>query len=206
MGQVTLNARQRVGFGSRNAGRLRRSGRIPGVIYGSGAGALAIDLDNLEFVNGVRGISESTIVKLVVDGKERQAFVKDTQRDILSGSIVHVDFYEVESGKLVRARVPLHFSGSPIGVREGGILESPIHEVEVECLPRVLPEKIDLDLSTLGTNQSIHVRDLKLAPEVKVLTSGDQVIAVVKFAKAEAVEAEPQAEEAAPAPAEETTE
>jgi large subunit ribosomal protein L25 len=185
MRQVVFAARNRVDSGSANARRIRRGGRIPAVIYGHSGKALAIDLDALEFVNGVKGISESTIVKIEVDGKTHDAFVKDTQRNITDGAILHVDFYEVESNTLLRARVPVHIHGNPIGVREGGILESPLHDIEVECLPGNLPERVAVDISGLKVNQSIHVRDLSLGEGVRLISGGDQVVALVKFAKAE---------------------
>jgi large subunit ribosomal protein L25 len=174
---------------------MRRSGRIPAVLYGRSGKAIAIDLDAREFSGGVKHISESTIVKVEVDGKSYDAFVKDTQRNIVDGNILHVDFYEVESGVLLRARVSLHLKGNPVGVREGGVLEFPLHEVEVECFPKDLPERIEIDVSDLGVNQSIHLRDLALAEGVKLMSAGDQVVALVKYAKEEA--AAPAEEEAA---------
>jgi large subunit ribosomal protein L25 len=197
MSQVVFTAKNRTEAGSGEARRIRRAGRIPAVVYGRSGKALSIDLDALEFVNNVKGISESTIVTINVDGQAHQAFVKDTQRNITDGKILHVDFYEVEAGVSLRAKVSVHAQGNPIGVREGGILESPLHEIEVECLPKDLPERIDVDITELKVNQSIHVRDLKLGEGVRLISNPDQVVALVKFAKAEveaAVETEAVAE------------
>ncbi|MDR0387987.1 MAG: 50S ribosomal protein L25 [Treponema sp.] len=190
MSQVIFAARKRVSTGSRDARRIRRAGRIPAVIYGHSGTAVTIDLDALEFINGVKGISESTIVRVNVDGEGRDAFVKATQRNILNGQVLHVDFYEVESDTMLRARVSVQMEGNPIGVREGGILEAPLHDIEVECLPGNLPERIIVDISGLGVNQSIHVRDLVLGEGVKLISAGDQVVALVKFAKEEGASAE----------------
>jgi large subunit ribosomal protein L25 len=204
MSQVVFAARKRTSAGSGDARRIRQAGRIPAVIYGHSGKAVTIDLNALEFTTGVKGISESTIVKVDVEGNALEAFVKDTQRNILNGKILHVDFYEVQSDKLLRARVSLHVSGSPVGVRNGGIFESPLHDIEVECLPKDLPERIIVDVSALDVNQSIHVRDLNLGSGVRLISGADQVVALVKFAKAE--EAAPAAEEAAaPAAAAETS-
>ena len=197
MSQVVLKAHNRASSGKGAAGKMRRSGRIPGVLYGRSGKAISIDLDAREFAAGIKNISESTIVKVDVDGKPYDAFVKDTQRNIQDGNILHVDFYEVESGVMLRARVSIHLKGQPIGVREGGVLEFPLHEIEVECLPKDLPERIDLDISGLGANQSIHVRDLVLSEGVRVISSTDLVIALVKYAREEAKAAP--AEEAAAA-------
>jgi large subunit ribosomal protein L25 len=198
MGQVVLAARNRVGKGSGEARRIRRSGRIPAVLYGRSGQTITIDLDAQEFTRGIKNISESTIVKVEVDGKPFNAFVKDTQRNIMDGKILHVDFYEVESGVLLRAKVSIHIKGNSIGVRNGGVLEFPLHEIEVECFPKDLPERIEVDVSNLGVNQSIHVRDIALGEGVKLISASDQVVALVKFVKEEAAAA-PAEEEAAAA-------
>ena len=201
MSQVVLKAQSRQTKGSVEARKTRRGGRIPGVLYGRQGSAISLDLDALEFRNGTKNISESTIVKVDINGKLYDAFVKDTQRNILDGNILHVDFYEVESNVALRARVSIHLKGNPIGVREGGILEFPLHEIEVECFAKDLPERIELDISGLGTNQSIHVRDIALAEAVKVISSKDQVVALVKYAKEEKAEAASEETDAAAAPA-----
>ena len=185
MSQVVLQAKNRQKSGSGEANKIRRAGRIPGVLYGRSGKAISIDLDALEFINGIKNISESTIVKVEVDGKPYDAFVKDTQRNIMDGKILHVDFYEVESGVALRARVSINLKGTAIGVREGGVLEFPLHEIEVECLPKDLPERIEVDISGLGVNQSIHVRDIPLSSAIRLISASDQVVALVKFAKEE---------------------
>jgi len=201
MSQVVLSAKNREAKGSAEARRIRRNGRIPAVLYGRSGNVVSLDLDALEFSRSVRNISESTIVKVDVDGKAYDAFVKDTQRNIIDGNILHVDFYEVESGVAVRAKVSIHLHGNPVGVREGGMLETPLHEIEVECLPKDLPERIDVDVSGLKGNQSLHVRDIPLAQGVRLLSNADQVVALVKFSKAEAAAPAEVAAAAAPAAA-----
>jgi large subunit ribosomal protein L25 len=195
MSQVILKAQSRVNKGSGEARRIRKDGKIPAVLYGRAGKAISIALDAREFMTSTKNISESTIVQVDVEGKPYDAFVKDTQRNIQNGNVLHVDFYEVESGVLLRARVSIQLKGNPQGVREGGVLEFPLHEIEVECFPKDLPPRIELDVSTLGANQSIHVRNLSLGEGVKVITNADQVIALVKYAKEEA--AAPAAGEAA---------
>ncbi|MDR2803432.1 MAG: 50S ribosomal protein L25 [Treponema sp.] len=196
MSNVVFSAKTRTDFGSAKSARLRKQGRVPGVIYGKGV-TIAIDLDGRELSGHLRNISESTIVKVDVDGSMHDAFVKSTQRNIQDGNILHVDFYEIEMGKLLRARVSLRITGNPVGVRDGGILETPLHDIEVECLPKDLPERVNVDISQLGVNQSIHVRDLALGEGVKLISAEDQVIALVKFAKSEAVATTENAEDAA---------
>jgi large subunit ribosomal protein L25 len=196
MGKVVLQAKNRQKEGSAESRRIRKNGRIPAVLYGRSGKAVSIDLDASEFIKGTKGISESTIVNINVDGKAYDAFVKEAQRNIIDGNILHIDFYEVESGVALRAKVSLVLHGNPIGVREGGMLETPLHEIEVECLPKDLPERIEIDISGLKANHSIHVRDIPLAQGVRLLSNPDQVVALVKFAKIEVVAA-PEAEAAA---------
>ena len=111
-----------------------------------------------------------------------------------------MDFFEVERDVVIRAKVPVHLVGNSVGVREGGILENPVHEIEVECLPKDMPEKFEVDISELHANHSIHVRDIAHADVVKIHSSLDQVVVLVKYAKGEETEAE--VVEAAPAAAE----
>jgi large subunit ribosomal protein L25 len=190
MDQKIFNAVERITRGKGPVGRLRREGQIPAVIYGRAGKAVSVSLDEKEAIKTLKMISESTIVKVKVGGGgEYDAFVKDTQIDYLSGKFLHVDFYEVEKDRMLRARVPLKMVGTPIGVREGGVFEHSVHEIEVECLPADLPERLSVDVSNLSVNQSIHVRDLSIPGKVKVHTSPDQVVAAVKYAKEEKVEA-----------------
>jgi len=201
MSKVVLQAKNRQKFGSAESRRLRRNGRVPAVIYGRSGKSHSIDLDSVEFLKNTKGISESTIVKVDVEDKSFEAFVKATQRNIIDGNILHIDFYEVESGVALRAKVSLVLQGNPVGVREGGMLETPAHEIEIECLPKDLPERIEIDISGLKANQSLHVRDIPLADGIRLLSNPDQVVALVKFAKAEAAAAVAVDAAAAAAPA-----
>ncbi|GMO29801.1 MAG: 50S ribosomal protein L25 [Spirochaetaceae bacterium] len=196
MASIVFSAKKREAGGSVKARQLRKSGRLPGVIYGQ-AEAVHVDLDAREFTQGIKGATESTIVSVNIDGKTHEAFIKATQRNIMTGSILHVDFYEIDINKMLRARVPLHIHGNPVGVRDGGVLETPLHEIEVECLPKDLPERINVDISSLKANQAVHVRDIALSDGVKLISAVDKVIALVKYAKAEAA---PVVEESAAAP------
>jgi len=183
MSKVVLAAKNRQESGSAVARRLRRSGRIPGVLYGRSGKSVPLDMDEIEFVKGTKGITESTIVKVEVDGKSHDVFVKDTQRNILDGKVLHVDFYEIENDVILRAKISMAVSGNPVGVREGGVLEVPRQEIEVECLPKDLPERLFVDISELKIGQSIHVRDIPLGEGVKLISPADKIVALVKFPK-----------------------
>jgi len=199
MSKVVLQAKNRKKAGSAESRRIRRDGRIPAVIYGRSGKSVSIDLDSVDFSKRTKGISESTIVKVEVEDKSYDAFVKATQRNIIDGKILHIDFYEVESGVVLRAKVSIILHGNPIGVREGGMLENPLHEIEIECLPKDLPERIEIDISGLKANNSLYIRDIPLGEGIRLLSNPDQVVALVKFAKAEAAAAATAEAAAAPA-------
>jgi large subunit ribosomal protein L25 len=196
MAKVVFAAKRREKNGKGDSKRLRKAGLIPAVMYGNKQAPSSVVINSHDFLQGVRGISESTIVQIDVDGESHEAFVKDTQRNIITGQVEHVDFYEIERGKILRTMVPLRAEGNPVGVRNGGVLELPLHGVEVECLPKDLPERIIIDVSNLDVQQTLHVSDLKVDSAVKVLSPDDQVVALVRYMKEE-VSAAPTAEAAA---------
>jgi large subunit ribosomal protein L25 len=175
------------------ARRLRRQGRIPAVMYGHRDPVL-LSIDAREFSRKFQRISESTIIHLSAGEDTYDVLVKDFQVDNIIERLEHIDFYEIERGRILRARVLLHFVGNPIGVREGGLQELLVHDVEVESLPRDLPERIDVDIEGLGVGQSFHVSDLVVPDGVRVLTSPDQVVALIAH-KVEEVDEEAEDED-----------
>ena len=185
-----LNVEMRQQGGTAVAGRLRGQGKIPAIIYGH-TNPTAITVDAREFRNAFRRITQNTIVELHMPGGVHEVLVKDYQKDNLTGQILHVDFYEFEKGKALRTRVPIRLVGNPVGVKEGGILESHMHVLEVECLPKDMPEELVLDINELGLDKALHVANLTLPSGVRAIPAPDQVVCLVAHRKAE--------EEAAPA-------
>jgi large subunit ribosomal protein L25 len=214
MEQKTLTAHSRKVFGSADSRRQRRNGKIPAVIYGHGE-PKGLLIDAHEFNTKFMTVSESTIINLQVDGDSRDVLIRDYQEDTVSGAITHVDFYEIERGKALRTNVGLRLTGAAVGIREGGILESFVHELEVECLPKDLPASIDVDITDLEIGHSIHIRDISIPPGVQILNSQDQVICTIAHKRVEVEEvpegleeeeAAREAEEAEEEAAEEQTE
>lgn len=185
MEQRLLNANERSTYGKNAAIKMRRAGRIPAVMYDRHGKSVSLDVDEREFMKLFKLVTESTIVTLNVAGKDYEVFIKDFHHDIVTDKIKHIDFYEVERGKTLRTKVKIRLEGSPEGVRHGGILETGITELELECLPKDLPPRIVVDVSALDVNQSLHVRDIKLPEAVTVLTNDDITVAAIKFASAE---------------------
>ena len=169
-------------FGSAGSRRLLRSGRIPAVIYGKNE-PVHLSLDTKEFTSKLKHFSESSLLTIKLGGKKHSVLMKSFQENVMYAKILHVDFFEVTSGSILRTHVSLILQGNPVGARLGGVLDQVTHEIEIECLPKDLPASIVIDVSSLGLNESIHVSALSIPAGVKVLTPGDATVASVKSIK-----------------------
>lgn len=182
MEEKLLNAKKRTILNKANLKSLRHQKRIPAVMYDRHGKSVSLDVCSVEFGRLFKTITESTILKVSLEGEEHEVFMKDFQYDRIKDEVVHIDFYAVERGVPLRTKVKVKLTGSPDGVRRGGVLETGVTEVEVECLPRNLPPRIVVDVSKLELNTSLHVRDIPLSDGVSVLTDPDIAIATLKFA------------------------
>lgn len=187
MDQVTLTVSPRTALGKGAVGRLRKEGFIPAVIYGH-AEPENVSVNAREFYNNFKHVSENTIITLNGLKSEKNVLVKDFHEDILADTVLHIDFYEIEKGKALKTHVPVKTTGTCKAVKEGAILEVQVHEVEVECLPKDLPETIEVDITELVAGHAIHVRDLVLPKGVKVLNADDQTVVHVGHAKSAAAD------------------
>jgi large subunit ribosomal protein L25 len=187
-----LGAEAREGVGKGVNRKLRAAGRIPGVIYGKKRDPQAIHLDPTALEKLLRGSGAglNTLIDLSVGGRTDTVLVKELQRHPVKGAFWHVDFYQVDLTRKITVSVPLHFVGKARGVEFGGILDHPLRELEVECLPRAIPEFVEVDVSALEIGQAIHVSDLALPEGVEVKTDGALAVASVVLPAAE-VEAAP---------------
>jgi large subunit ribosomal protein L25 len=193
--ELKVSPREKLTKGELN--NARKSGRVPAQLYGKEIAPMSIFLERDDFVNVARRVTESMIIDLNLEGKKYAALMKEIQKENISGEILHIDFNLIERGRRIRVKVPLHLVGSAKGVREGGILEHAIHDIEVECEPDVLPEKIEIDISGLEVNHALHLRDVAIPEGVKLLTNPETVIAIIKFARAEVEQpAQPEVAEA----------
>ena len=190
---ITLSAKTRTAdFGSAGSRRLLRAGYIPAVIYGKQAPAHCAVVAK-EFLMKKHHFTGSTIITLDVEGQKHMVFVKTFQENLLKGIVNHIDFYEVTAGEKVRTHVGIELVGNPVGVRNGGVLEQVLHEIDIECLPKDLPSIIQVDVSALDINDAVRVAQIVVADGVKIHTPEDETVATVKAVKVE---------EAAPADAE----
>lgn len=200
MSDYELAIEVREGRGKGVSRKLRASGRIPGVCYGATDAPRSIQLDphvlDRMITRSAAGVN--TLIDLKgagLDGKV--VLVKELQRDPVKGTLLHADFYAIDADKTVEVEVPIHLFGTPVGVElGGGILEHTLREVELECLPRAIPEEVRADVSGLQLGDSLHVRDLVLPEGVTLVSDPDLSVVSVVAPRVEE-EAKPEGEEIA---------
>jgi large subunit ribosomal protein L25 len=162
--------------------KIRAQGYIPAVLYSHGE-SQSIMVQKKNFFKIFKGhISENVLIDLEIkdaSGSPVKAFVKDYQRHPITDEILHVDFFRVTMTEAISTNVPVEIVGTPIGVKQGGILEIIEREIEVECLPSDLPEKITIDVTNLAIGQSIHVKDIAAPKGVTILSTPDTVVVAV---------------------------
>ena len=198
--KIKAEKRQENELGSASARRLLRAGFIPAAINRIKGGSLSLRLNSHEFENMLRHhASNQLLVTLDVDGQILPALLREIQKDVMDGSVIHADFGEISLTNKLRISIMLRLAGEPEGVRtEGGILEQMLRQVEVECLPMDIVENFTVDVSALKLGESLSVADLKLGDQYTIITHGDVSVAtIVEMAAEEVVEAAAPAEGAA---------
>jgi len=197
MPEFVVPAESRTDTGKNANRKLRTRGLIPGVLYTSGRQALAVQVSPGEIGTILRSKSgENTLFDLEIGGKRRKVILKEFQREPLRGKLLHADFYEVALDKKIEVKVHIELEGTPVGVKlQGGIVDFVTRELEIECLPADIPEKITVDISHLELGKHLRVSDLKVPEKVKLLVEPEVVIVHVVTPRAE----EAAAAEAAPA-------
>jgi large subunit ribosomal protein L25 len=183
MDQIRIKAETRTELGTGAVRRLRRTGMIPGsVMKMKKGGTELIKLPKHDFMMAMRGRSgKQLLVTLDMNGTEVPALLREMQNDVLAGTPIHVDFSEVSLTEKVRVTVPVYLVGESVGVKlGGGILEQVLRTIDVECLPEDIAEKFDIDVTNLGLDQTMFVRDLQLGEKFTVVTRGELALAVVK--------------------------
>jgi large subunit ribosomal protein L25 len=177
---IQLTAERRTPSRKAGAKALRRSGKIPAVIYGHGRAPAPLAVSGTELGRLLEQIApESTIVELTVDGTTVNTLIREVQRHPLKPGILHVDFYEIRAGEKIRLEVPIHLVGVPEGVRnQGGTLDQVLRTVEIEVFPTDIPERVELDVSALMIGKSLHVSDLAI-PRAEVLADGALTVCTI---------------------------
>jgi large subunit ribosomal protein L25 len=186
--QETIQAEKREAVGTSASKRLRRSGVVPGVVYGSSQREYPVQLNAKAFGDVLkRQASRNFLVNLEIEGaqeKTKLAIVQDVQRDPLNGSLIHVDFRAVSEDETIHAVVPIKFHGEPIGVKSGGLLQQLVRQIEVHCRPLDLPEAIINDVDHLGVGDSLKVAELNLPEGVITKMDGEVLVGLVAQTRA----------------------
>lgn len=164
---------------SRETRRLRRDGRVPGVIYGGDAAPVAFAVDERDLRHALAG--RGAVVELQIDGQATTAVLKDAQRHPVRGHTMHVDFLRVRLDVAINAVVPLELVGGDDapGVREGGVLEHVVREVHIEALPNDIPERLELDVSQMQVNDTLHLDSVKAPSGVTILGDLEETVATL---------------------------
>src|SRR5438034_3317094 len=154
-----LEAQPRTAGNKNDARRVRRSGKIPGVVYGAGKSALSVSLDPRQVSRILHSATgHNTIFDLALDGERSKAMIVDWQYEPIKGTLLHIDLKRIAMDKALRVSVPVELTGVPEGVKtQGGILEQIVREVEIECLPADIPDHIDVDVTALVFGQVLRV-------------------------------------------------
>jgi large subunit ribosomal protein L25 len=193
MAEVTLEVTRRERSGKEIAKKLRAGGKVPAVVYGGHKESVAIEVDRKSVSELIQksehGVRSIFLLKMSGTDQQRHAMIKDIQIDPISRRMTHIDFVRVVMDEVVRVTIPVHLTGTSIGVKEGGLLDWQVRDLHVECLPGAIPDTIDVDVTALGVHDYYRISDLKLPEGVKVLDDSERVVVGITHAKAEAVEA-----------------
>ncbi len=199
-----INAEPRADQGKGASRRLRRAGKVPAVLYGGHKDPAMLQVSHTELAHRLENEAfYSHIITVKISGEEQQAVLKDLQRHPARPLILHMDLQRVLADEVIHMRVPLHFKGEDAapGVKEGGVFQHQITEIEIECLPKDLPEFIEIDVSMLKVDEGVHLSQVKIPEGVKVLllAHGDDPTVISIHIPRVIVEEEPApAAEAAP--------
>lgn len=193
MAEVTLEVTRREETGKEVAKKLRRDGKVPAVVYGGRKDPVAITVDRKAVSELVtkseHGVRSVFLLKMAGSDQQRHAMIKEITIDPISRKMKHIDFVRVVMDELIKVTVPVHITGTAIGVKEGGILDWQVREVHIETLPTSIPDSIDVDVSALNGHDYLRIKDLVLPEGSKVLDDPERVVVGVTHAKAEVVDA-----------------
>jgi large subunit ribosomal protein L25 len=180
--EAILHAEPRSEKGKGPARRLRATGRVPATLYGAGVEPTSIHVSALDLLHVFHAMGgASVLVDLKLDGQEYLTIAREIQRDLIHNRFIHVDFMAVRRDEKITVNIELHEVGESVGVHAGGVVEHHLREVEVECLPADVPERIEFDITSLQIGDSLRVGDLAPPPGVEFLTDPDtMVLAVVE--------------------------
>ncbi len=196
MEKVILTANKRTEISKASRSSLRKNGRVPGIFYSRHNEPIAIDFTE-KSIKPLVFTSVTNLIALNVDGKEEfDCVIKDVQFDPVTERIIHVDLLGLTKDETFELEVPLLFIGSPIGIKEGGILQQVLHKLRIECLPKDIPQHLEINIENLKLGESIHVSELQYE-NIKILNLPEAVVVAVTHPKVEKTPAEGETTETA---------
>ncbi len=190
---VKLKAVKREKTGKEYVKKLRLTKNIPAIVYGKGFNPIPLEVNGKELETILRsGAGENAVISLQIDGdpkvKEKTVLISEIQHNPVNDHINHIDFHAISLTEKIRVKVPVHEKGEAPGIKEGGVLDHVHREIEVECLPTDIPNRIEVNIDKLNIGDSIHVKDLALPSGVKcVLDPEEKVLGVLAPMKEEVV-------------------
>ena len=181
MQQAKLEVQQRNTFGKQRARDLRKEGSVPAVLYGRSQDTVSIQIDARTFRQLLRTYGENVIINMEIgDGNTETVIIKEIQRHpVKKHTLMHADFFRISLDEPVTSAVPVVLEGSPQGIEEGGVLEFPLRQITLHCLPTRMPTDISIDVGELDIGDSIHVSDLSLDEDIEILDDLERTIATV---------------------------
>ncbi len=180
---LEINVEKRAVKGSKAAKKLRGNGQIPAILYGHKVDNIMLSLKGADFIRILN--SGTRTIRLTYDNKKESALIKDVQYDNILDCVLHVDFSRIDLDEKIKLRVPVELYGESVGVKEGGVLTHIMKDVEIECLPTAIPEKIKVNISELGLGKAIHVRELPVLEGIQYISDAEMVVASVHQVAAE---------------------
>jgi large subunit ribosomal protein L25 len=208
MAEVKLQAEKREQTGKSGARKTRASGLVPGVLYGRGMESIAIAVERRALLTAFHtDAGLNVLLDLEVDGTNTLAITRELQRDPVKGTVMHADFVKVDRKQAIEVEVPVHLVGESAGVKEGGVLEHPLFQLRLRCLPTNVPENIEANITHLNIGDVLRVSELTVPTGVEILNDPEVVVASVAAPiseeELEAMEAEAGIEAEAPEEVEE---
>lgn len=185
----TIQLKDRSNLPSSHLKQLRKQGFIPGVVYGIGQTNISVEINGSQLHAALKKNPKAILQASIAELGEHPVLVKDIQKDMLSGKWIHVDFHQINMNVSIDTKATIHFSGDPIGLVEGGILQVEVHEVEIRCMPDKLFAAFEVDISRLGIGDQLLVSDLLPHDGVEILTESS--VMLVKILNPQTTEIKP---------------
>jgi len=173
MDQLVIEAKARTETGKKAARSIRAEGKIPAVVYDEAGKATSVTVDAVQFNKVWRSITSTQLVTLDLDGKKCDAFIRDTEYNIIKDEVLHADFFAVTNKKPVVRTYKIQYSGNAAGVLKGGYMVKHTPEVKIKALPKDLPARVVIDVSNINIGDVFRVKDMNLGANVTVLTNAE---------------------------------